>query len=99
MLVQMAQNDSAAIQGLRRLNMHLLQQLQAKPPPASTLGAHMLKLVDPVTGKPMSDKQLLGEITIMYVAGGGLQLLDVLGPCLVQACTPIHLGFMLPKST
>lgn len=65
----MAQEDGAAIQRLRQLNMHLLQQLRAKPPPASTLGAHMLKLVDPATGKPMSDKQLLGEITIMYVAG------------------------------
>lgn len=59
----------AAIRQLRQLNMQLLKQLQANPPPAPTLGAHMLKLTDPATGQPLTDQQLLGEITIMYVAG------------------------------
>ena len=34
----------------------------------------MLKLVDPKTSLPLTDQQLLGEITLMYFAGETLQI-------------------------
>ncbi|KAK9826393.1 hypothetical protein WJX81_007038 [Elliptochloris bilobata] len=50
----------------------VLQEVRAREPPGASdvsLMAHLLRLVDPATGRPLSDAQLLPELGIVFVAG------------------------------
>ncbi|GAB4815786.1 hypothetical protein N2152v2_002832 [Parachlorella kessleri] len=50
----------------------LLDTLKARGPPAdddASLGAHLLRLQDPLTGGPLPDERLLPEIATFFIAG------------------------------
>ncbi|KAK9819257.1 hypothetical protein WJX81_005098 [Elliptochloris bilobata] len=50
----------------------LLAELRARGPPAdddTTIAAHLLRMRDPATGLPLSDEQLLPEVSIIFAAG------------------------------
>jgi cytochrome P450 len=38
-------------------------------PPAHTICAHLLKIIDPATGKPLTIDQLKAEVTVIWLAG------------------------------
>ena len=50
----------------------VLADVRARGPPAESdvsLMAHLLRIVDPATGLPLTDAQLLPELGIVFVAG------------------------------
>ena len=50
----------------------VLEDVRARGPPDAadvSLMAHLLRIVDPATGAPLTDAQLLPEVGIVFVAG------------------------------
>ncbi|GBF98134.1 cytochrome P450 [Raphidocelis subcapitata] len=45
------------------------REAMAAPPPDYTIAGHLLKVVDPTTGGPLSLQKLKGELSIFYIAG------------------------------
>ncbi|KAI3424890.1 hypothetical protein D9Q98_008274 [Chlorella vulgaris] len=63
------ERDLRDMQGRMRL---LLAGIQARGPPADTdtsIAAHLLRLRDPSTGKPLDDERLAAEIGLFFFAG------------------------------
>ena len=47
----------------------MLQRLRTCQPPPASLGAHLLALTDPATGRPLTDAQLCAEMVTFFIAG------------------------------
>ena len=47
----------------------MVAKLRTCNPPASSLGAHLLALKDPATGRPLTDAQLEAELVTFFFAG------------------------------
>ena len=50
----------------------LVAEVKARGPPAPedpSIAAHLLRLEDPDTGKPLPDELLIGEFGVYFVAG------------------------------
>lgn len=45
------------------------REVLAEAPPEYTIAGHLLKVIDPTTGRPLSLAKLKAEMSIMYVAG------------------------------
>ncbi|KAK9852579.1 hypothetical protein WJX84_011218, partial [Apatococcus fuscideae] len=59
----------AAVARYATFNQALRLDIQTNPPPPTSIGAHLLKIKDPKTNAPLSDDQLQGELTSLYMAG------------------------------
>ncbi|KAK9864364.1 hypothetical protein WJX84_011910 [Apatococcus fuscideae] len=76
----------SAIAALHAEQAAMVQRLRACQPPPASLGAHLLALTDPATGKPLTDGQLGAELATFvfagineFVAGGCWRVPSVLG--------------------
>ena len=67
--VQAVRRANKTIERNRAQNLELLRELRGTSPPSTTLGAHLLALKDPASGKPLTDNQLEGELATFFVAG------------------------------
>ena len=67
--VQAVRKNYAAVAKYATFNEALRQDIQTTPPPPTSIGAHLLKIKDPKTNAPLSDDQLQGELTSLYMAG------------------------------
>ena len=67
--MQVVKNHYAAVYRYQTFNEALMRDMQKNEPPSFTIGAHLLKIKDPKTNRPLNDDQLQGEITSLYMAG------------------------------
>ncbi len=62
----------AALRRYQLLIERLVAELRERGPPApgdTTIAAHLLRITDPATGRPLSDAQLAPECAVLYLAG------------------------------
>jgi hypothetical protein len=63
---------SAAIAGLERTIDGLVAEVQARGPPKAgdmSIAAHLLRLKDPATGRPLDRDRLAREFQVFFIAG------------------------------
>ena len=56
----------------RRMMAELLAEVHARGPPADddpTIAAHLLRIRDPVTGRPLPDDRIAAEIGVFFTGG------------------------------
>ena len=67
--MQAMKRIQSAIAALHAEQAAMVQRLRACQPPPASLGAHLLALTDPATGKPLTDGQLGAELATFVFAG------------------------------
>ena len=72
MLLQSVRRGRVAMRQYQVVIEELLRAVRARGPPAkddTTIAAHLLRIVDPATGRGLPDELLLPEVAILYLAG------------------------------
>lgn len=71
-LIPDARRGEACLRAAQARMRALLAELKARGPPAeddASIAAHLLRIRDPATGRPLTDEQLAGEVGLMFFAG------------------------------